>query len=74
MVATINGNTSDTIISCYCPTNICEEMDLIAFYNELSYLVRSIAKHNVEIWMLKLVKTSTTNLADRTHQTEMGNI
>ena len=47
MVATFNGNPSVTIISCYNPTNASEETDLIAFYNELSSLVRSIPKHNV---------------------------
>ena len=33
-------------ISCYNPTNVNEETDLLAFYNELSSLVRSIPKHN----------------------------
>ena len=45
MVATFNGNPSATIISCYCPINVSEETDLIAYYNELSSLVRSILKH-----------------------------
>ena len=36
MVATFNGNPSATIISCYSPTNVSEETDLIVFYNELS--------------------------------------
>ena len=47
MVATFNGNPRATIISCYSPTNVSEETELIAFYNELSPLVRSIPKHNV---------------------------
>ena len=47
MVATFNGNLSATIISCYIPTNISEETDLITFYNELSSLVHSIPKHNI---------------------------
>ena len=33
MVATFNGNPSTKIISCYSPTNVSEETDLIAFYN-----------------------------------------
>ena len=41
MVATFNGNLSATIISRYSPTNVSEETDLIAFYNELSSLNRS---------------------------------
>ena len=36
-----------TIISCYSPTNVSEETELITFYDELSSLVRSIPKHNV---------------------------
>ena len=47
MVATFNGNTRATIISCHSPTNVSEETELIAFYDELSSLVRSIPKHNV---------------------------
>ena len=49
MVATFNGNPRATIISCYSPTNVREETELIAFYDELSSLVRSIPKHNVLI-------------------------
>ena len=44
MVATLNGNHSATIISCYSRTNVSEETDLIAFYDELSSLVRNISK------------------------------
>ena len=47
MVATFNGNPRATIISCYSPTNVSEETELIAFYDELSSLVRNIPKHNV---------------------------
>ena len=41
IVATFNGNPS------YNPTNVCEETELIAFYDELSSLVRNIPKHNI---------------------------
>ena len=34
MVATFNGNPRATIISCYSPTNIREETELIAFYDK----------------------------------------
>ena len=44
--ATFNGDPRKTIISCYSPTNVSEETKLIAFYDELSSLVRSIPKHN----------------------------
>ena len=47
MAATFNGNPRATIISCYSPTNVSEETELIAFYDELSSLVHSIPKHNV---------------------------
>ena len=44
MVATYKGNLSATIISCYRPINVSEDTELIAFYVELSSLVRSIPK------------------------------
>ena len=47
MTATFNGNPRITIISCYSPTNVSEETELDAFYDELSSLVRSIPKHSV---------------------------
>ena len=47
MVATFNGNPGETISSCYSPTNVSEETELVALYDELSSLVRSIPKHNV---------------------------
>ena len=47
MVATFNGNPRATIISCYSPTKVSQETELIAFYDELSSLVRNIPKHNV---------------------------
>ena len=47
VVATFNGNPSATIISCNSPTNVSEETDLIAFYNELSSLVYRTPKHNI---------------------------
>ena len=47
MVATFNGNPRATIISCYSPTNFSKETELIAFYDELCSLVRSIPIHNV---------------------------
>ena len=47
MVVTFNGNPSTTIVSCYRPTKVSEETDLIAFYDELFSFVHSIPKHNV---------------------------
>ena len=47
IVANFNRNPRATIISCYSPTNVIVETELIAFYDELSSVVRSIPKHNV---------------------------
>ena len=47
MAATFNGNPRATIISCYSPTNVSEENELVTFYDELSSLVRSIPKHKM---------------------------
>ena len=47
MAATFNGNPRATIISCYSPTNVSEETELVTFYDELSSLVRIIPKQNV---------------------------
>ena len=47
MAATFNGNPRATIISCYSPTNVSEETELVTFYDELSSLVSSIPKHNM---------------------------
>ena len=47
MVATFNGNASTTIISCYSPTNVSEETNLVTC-NELSSFSSS-----VETWMPK---------------------
>ena len=47
MAATFNGNPKATIISCYRPTNVSEENEIVTFYEDLSSLVRSIPKHNL---------------------------
>ena len=47
LAATFNGNPRATIISCYSPTNVSEEIELVTVYDELSSLVRSILKHNM---------------------------
>ena len=39
MAATFNGNPRATIISCYSPTNVSEETELVTFYDELFLLV-----------------------------------
>ena len=49
MAVTFNSNPKATIISCYSPTNVSEETELVTFYEELSSLVCSIPKHNLLI-------------------------
>ena len=79
MVVTFNSNPSATIISCYSPTNVSEETELIAFYDELSSLVHSILKQQCSHhWQRHECpnrgKTETTNTAYTIRQTEMDNI
>ena len=79
LTATFNGNPRATIISSYSPTNVSEETELVAFYNELSSLVRSIPKHNLFViggdMNAQIGKTTeTTNTASTTHQIGMDNI
>ena len=47
LAATFNGNPRATIISCYSPTNVSEETELVTFYDELTSLMRSIPKHSL---------------------------
>ena len=49
VVATFNGNSNTTIISCYSPIKASDKKDLITFYNELSFIGLSILKNNVLI-------------------------
>ena len=78
MAATFNGNPKATIISCYSPTYVSEETELVSFYEELSSLVRSIPKHNLLViggdMNAKIGEKETTNTARTTRQTGMDNI
>ena len=47
MVATFHGDPDTTIISCYSPTNVSEELEVEQFYMELASLTRQIPKHNM---------------------------
>ena len=49
LVTTFHGNPEATLISCYSPTNIADEQEVIGFYDDLSSLIRSVTKHNVLI-------------------------
>ena len=76
MAATFNGNPRATIISCYSPTNVSEDTELVTFYDELSSLVRSIPKHmlviggdmNAQIWKNRNNKYSLHNTSNRNGQ------
>ena len=49
MTATFQGNPQTTIITCYSPTNVSDEIETERFYADLSSLTRQIPKHNVLI-------------------------
>ena len=49
LVATFHSNPEPTLISCYNPTNISDEQEIIYFYDDLSSLVRSVPKHSALI-------------------------
>ena len=49
MCASVNGNSSTTIISSYRPTDASDERDITTFYNQLSSLDRHIPEHNTLI-------------------------
>ena len=75
--ASFNGNPCTTIVSCYIPTNVSEEADIITFYNELSSL-RHILKHNILIisgdMNAQIGKDRNINSAYTNRQTKMGDI
>ena len=78
MVVTFKGNPSETIISCYSPVNVSEETERVAFYDELSSLVRSIPKHNVLIigrdMNAQIGKNVNHKFSLTTHRIEIDNI
>ena len=78
MVATFNGNPRAKIISCYSPTKVSEKTELVAFYDELSSLVRNIPKQNVLViggdMNAQIGKNENNNTAYTTRQIGMDNI
>ena len=49
LVVNFSGNSQTTVICCYSPTNVTEEVECEKFYEQLSSLTRQIPKHNVLI-------------------------
>ena len=47
MIANFHGNPETTVISCYSPSNVSDEIDTEIFYSDLSSLIRQVPKHNV---------------------------
>ena len=45
MIANFKGNPQTTVISCYSPTNVHDEIEVEDFYNELAAVVRQLPKH-----------------------------
>ena len=46
LIATINANPKTTVISCYNPTNVSDEVEVERFYENLTSVTRQIPKHN----------------------------
>ena len=49
MIATFNGNSKVTVVSCYSPTDCSEEEEAQDFYDQLTELIKQVPKHNVLI-------------------------
>ena len=50
LVATFHGNPEPTLMSCYSPTNIADEHEVIDFYDDLSSLICSVPKQCSDHW------------------------
>ena len=72
-----NHKSIYTLISCYSPTNIADEQEVLDIYDDLSSLVRSVTKHNVLIiggnLNAQIGQTHTMNSHIITHLIEMVN-
>ena len=49
LVATFHDNPEPTLISCFSPTNIADEQEVIDLYDDLLSVTRSVPKYNVLI-------------------------
>ena len=76
LVTTFHGNPEATLISCYSPTNIADEQEVIDFYDDPSSLIRpktQCSDHWRRPKMHKLDKAYTINSHIITHLIEMVN-
>ena len=77
IIANFNGNPIATVISCYSPTNVSNEEDVIGFYHELSSLTRAVPKHNVLIiggdMNAQLGKSTTNRFTYHSNTNRNGN-
>ena len=78
MVATFHGNPNTTIISCYSPTNVSEELEVEQFYMELASLTRQIPKHNMLViggdFNAQLGKLNNYKFSYHTNSNRNGNM
>ena len=76
--ATFNVNLCSTIISCYCPTNASDEINITTFFDGLSSLAQHIPKHNISIISrdmdAQIGRMNIINLPYTTCQIEIVNI
>ena len=78
MEATFHGNPNTTIISCYSPTNVSEELEVEQFVMELASLTRQIPKHNMLViggdLNAHLVKLNNSKFSYHTNANRNGNM
>ena len=78
MAATFHGNPNTTIISCYSPTNVSEELEVEQFYMELASLTIQIPKHNMLViggdFNAQLGKLNNSKFSYHTNANRNGNM
>ena len=78
MVVTFHGNPNTTIISCYSPKNVSEELEVEQFYTEFASLTRQIPKHNMLViggdFNAQLGKLNNSKFSYHTNANRNGNM
>ena len=72
IAATFNGNPRATIISCYSPTNVSEETELVTFY-EVSYTLSYLNSDRIRSFSLNYLvwRTPLFTQINLMHEAEM---